>query len=115
MSKEELLYSVEERVACGKINNSRELEEYLMELKNRGILTRGQLDASRNELACFFGGERVEMNEVKNQKGKMGHRAPKTMEYAYSNVSAGFSSTGMLMLIAISVPALVALVCLINK
>jgi len=109
MSKEELLYSVEERVAAGRITNASELEEYLMDLKNRGLVTKGQIENNLNELSCFFGKE-------SNRKGNgIGTRTPKTMEYAYSNVSAGFSSTGMLMLIAISVPVLVALVCLINK
>ena len=46
---------------------------------------------------------------------KTGTRTPKTMEYAYSNVSAGFSSTGMLMLLATSVPALVGMINLLNK
>ena len=109
MSKEELLYSVEERVASGRITNRDELENYLMDLKNRGLVTKGQIESNLNELSCFFGKE-----SGKNGNG-VGTRTPKTMEYAYSNVSAGFSSTGMLMLIAISVPVLVALVCLINK
>lgn len=112
MSKEELLYNVEERVAVGKITNVLELEEYLMDLKNRGLVTMGKIQSSMDELSCFFG--KVDTGKKCNNK-VVGTRTPKTMEYAYSNVSAGFSSTGMLMLIAISVPALVALVCLINK
>ena len=115
MSKEELLYSVEERVASGRITNVDELENYLMELKNRGILTKGQLDASKSELAGFFGGSILETNEVKTKKGNVGQRTPKTMEYAYSNVSAGFSKTGMLVLLAMSVPVLVGMIVLLNQ
>jgi len=109
MNKEELVYRVEERVARGDINNRAELVEYLNDLKNRGILTKGQIDASMDELTHFFNGN------DKKENGKVGTRTPKTMEYAYSNVSAGFSSTGMLMLIAISVPVLVGMVCLLGK
>ena len=109
MSKEELLYSVEERVAAGRITNASELEEYLMDLKNRGLVTKGQIENNLNELSCFFGKE-------SNRKGNgIGTRTPKTMEYAYSNVSAGFSKTGTLVLLAMSVPALIATLVLLNK
>ena len=37
------------------------------------------------------------------------------MEYAYSNVSAGFSKTGLLVLLAMSVPVLVAMINLLNQ
>ena len=48
MSKEELLYSVEERVASGRITNRDELENYLMDLKNRGLVTKGQIESNLN-------------------------------------------------------------------
>lgn len=112
MSKEELLYSVEEKVASGKITNVDELGKYLMDLKNTGLVTMGRIQSSVDELSCFFGKVNV---ENKSNNKTVGTRTPKTKEYAYSNVSAGFSNTGMLMLIALAVPALVALVCLLNK
>lgn len=85
-------------------DNKEELRAYLTELKNRGILTQGQVNLILEE---------VESEEVTS--GVTGTRTPKTMEYAYSNVSAGFSSTGMLMLLALSVPVLVGMVNLLNK
>jgi hypothetical protein len=82
--------------------NPEELREYLIELKNRGILTQGEV----NEI----------MSEVSSEgKGKLGQRTPDTMEYAYSNVSAGFGSTGILGLLALSAPAIVAMINLLNK
>jgi len=108
MSKEELVYRVEEKVAKAEINTRAQLVEYLADLKNKGLLTKGQIDANMDELACFLG-ESVQKN------GKIGIRTPKTMEYAYSNVSAGFSSTGMLTLIAMSVPVLAAMASLLSK
>jgi len=85
-------------------DNKEELRAYLTELKNRGILTQGQVNSILEE---------VESEEVTSSV--TGTRTPKTMEYAYSNVSAGFSSTGMLMLLALSVPVLVGMVNLLNK
>jgi len=84
-------------------NNKEELDKYLTDLKNKGILTQGQVNAVMDE--CF--GEKT--------PNKTTTRTPKTMEYAYSNVSTGFSSTGMLVLIAMSVPVLIAMVSLLNQ
>ena len=82
--------------------NKEELNEYLTDLKNKGILTQGQIN--------------VIMKEYSTEEGnKTNTRTPKTMEYAYSKVSAGFSKTGMLVLLAVSVPALVATIVLLNK
>ena len=85
-------------------DNKEELRTYWTELKNRGVLTQGQVNKVLEEL---------ENDEITSSK--TGTRTPKTMEYAYSNVSAGFSSTGMLMLLALSVPALVGMVAMLNK
>lgn len=84
-------------------HNKEELCEYLTDLKNKGILTQGQVNATLKEL--YEG-------HVPN---KTTTRTPKTMEYAYSNVSAGFSKTGMLVLLAMSVPVLVGMIVLLNK
>ena len=82
--------------------NNEELNEYLTDLKNKGILTQGQVNAI--------------MKEHSNEGGnKTNTRTPKTMEYAYSNVSAGFSKTGMLVLLAMSVPVLVGMIVLLSK
>ena len=85
-------------------DNKEKLREYLTELKNRGVLTQGQVNMILEE---------AENDAITSSK--TGTRTPKTMEYAYSNVSAGFSSTGMLMLLALSVPALVGMVAMLNK
>lgn len=93
-------------------DNREELIEYLTDLKNRGILTKGQVNMKLEELC----NEPEEYSEKEVKKAnKINTRTPKTMEYAYSNVSAGFSKTGMLVLIAMSVPLLVAMVNLLNK
>ena len=84
-------------------DNKEDLNEYLTDLKNKGILTQGQVNAIIKELY-----------EAKN--GNItATRTPKTMEYAYSTVSAGFSKTGMLVLLAMSVPVLVGMIVLLNK
>ena len=84
-------------------DNKEELNEYLTDLKNKGILTQGQVNAVLKELYASENGN------------KTATRTPKPMEYAYSNVSAGFSKTGMLVLLAMSVPVLVGMIVLLNK
>lgn len=79
-----------------------ELNEYLTDLKNKGILTQGQVNEVMKE---YFSEGTPKTNT----------RTPKTMEYAYSNVSAGFSKTGMLVLLAMSVPVLVGMIVLLSK
>ena len=82
--------------------SKKELNEYLTDLKNKGILTQGQVNSIMDE---YF----------KEETTKTNTRTPKTMEYAYSNVSAGFSKTGMLVLLAMSVPVLVGMIVLLSK
>lgn len=88
-----------------KKNNKEELNEYLAELKNRGILTQAEVNAIIEDLAD---GELL-------RERKLGQRTPDTIDYAYSNVSAGFGSTGLLGLLALSVPAIVGMINLLNK
>lgn len=90
-----------------EISTKEELVEHMTELKNRGIITKGQMDSKLEELASKINGG--------VSSSKVGTRAPKTMEYAYSDVSAGFSKTGMLMFLAISVPVLIAMINLLNR
>ena len=107
MNREEIFNKVEEKIRNEVLTTREELVAYLTELKDRGILTKGQIDARLEELCEELTGGVT--------SSKTGTRTPKTMEYAYSNVSAGFSSTGMLMLLATSVPALVGMINLLNK
>lgn len=83
--------------------NEEELREYLTDLKNKGIITQAQANMTMKELF------------EDRQVNKTTTRTPKTMEYAYSNVSEGFSKTGMLVLIALAVPVLVGMIVLLNK
>lgn len=107
MNNEKVFEDILKKIKNEEISTKEELVEHMTELKNRGILTKGQMDAKLEELAA-------EIN-CGVSSSKTGTRAPKTMEYAYSNVSAGFSKTGMLMLIAISVPVLIGMITLLNK
>jgi hypothetical protein len=85
------------------MTNPEELREYLVELKNRGVLTLAEV----NRLLEEYAGEETGR--------KLGQRTPDTMEYAYSNVSAGFSSTAILGLLAMSAPAIVAMINILKK
>jgi len=107
MNKEEIFNKIEEKIKNDEITTKEELLESLAELKDRGMLTKGQIDARLEELCSLIN------NGVSSSS--TGTRTPKTMEYAYSNVSAGFSKTGTLVLLAMSVPALIATLVLLNK
>ena len=85
-------------------NNPEELQAYLTELKNRGILTQGEVNDIISKLP-----------EEPNYVRKLGQRTPDTIEYAYSNVSAGFGSTAILGLLAMSAPAIVAMINILSK
>ena len=106
MENNKTFETVLEKIRNEEITTEEELVEHMMELKNRGILTKGQIDARFEELSSQLGMDKT---------CKTGTRSPKVKEYAYSNVSAGFSKTGMLMLLAISVPVMVAMINLLNK
>ena len=107
MSKEKILKNVETMIKKNQLTTKEEIKEHLNDLKNRGLLTKGQVDLVEDDLC--------DMLNCGVKSGKTGTRAPKTMEYAYSNVSAGFSKTGMLVLIAMSVPVLIATLVMLNK
>lgn len=107
MNMKELFCQVEAKISNKDITSQEDLVDYLTALKDRGVITKGQIEANFAELSRLVNG--------RESTGKMGTRTPDTMEYAYSNVSDGFSNTGMLTLVAMSVPVLVALVNLLNK
>lgn len=106
MESNKVFEEVLNKIQNEELATKEELVEHLMELKNRGILTKGQIDAKLEELTNELGVDKT---------CKTGTRSPKVKEYAYSNVSAGFSKTGMLMLLAISVPVFIAMITLLNK
>ena len=107
MNKEQVFSKIEERINNEEITSREELVAHLTELKDRGILTKGQIDANLDELCAMLNGG--------VSSSKTGTRAPKTMEYAYSNVSEGFTKTGMLVLMAMSVPGLIAMLVMLTK
>ena len=90
-----------------KKNDKEALIEYLYELKNRGILTLAEVNSKIEELNGIV--------ESPKSTGKLNTRTPDTMEYAYSNVSAGFTSTGVLGLLTMAAPAIVAMIEMLNK
>ena len=106
MNKEKVFKNIETMIRKNQLTTEDEIKNHLNNLKNRGILTKGQADSMVDELCS-------ELN-CGVTSSKTGTRAPKTMEYAYSNVSAGFSKTGMLVLIAMSVPVLIATLVLLK-
>ena len=107
MSKEKILKNVETMIKKNKLTTKEEIKNHLNDLKNRGLLTKGQVDMVTDDFC--------DMLNCGVKTSKTGTRAPRTMEYAYSNVSAGFSKTGMLILIAMSVPVLIATMVMLNK
>ena len=64
------LKSVEEKINNNVITTKDELEKYLMELKNRGIITLAQANCVRDELISLL------ENENKKVSGKRVTRTP---------------------------------------
>lgn len=107
MNKEKVLKNVETMIKKNQLTTEEEIKNHLNDLKNRGLLTKGQVDMVTDDMC--------DMLNCGVKSGKTGTRTPKTMEYAYSNVSAGFSKTGMLVLIAMSLPVLIATLVMLNR
>jgi len=97
---------IDEKIRNYEFSSQEELETYLMGLKDRGILTQAQINQRYGEVLKSYN---------VNGPNNLNTRTPKTMDYAYSNVSEGFTKTGMLVLMAMSVPALIAMLVMLTK
>ena len=106
-SNEKIFETIELKLKNNEFKNREELETYLVSLKDRGLITQAQINLRYGELLNSY--------DTRNNSSGLNTRTPKTMEYAYSNISEGFTKTGMLVLIAMSVPALIAMLVLLNK
>ena len=106
-SNEKIFETIELKLKNNEFKNREELEIYLLSLKDRGLITQAQINLKYGEILNSY--------RDKNNSSGLNTRTPKTMEYAYSNISEGFTKTGMLVLMAMSVPALIAMLVLLNK
>ena len=106
-NSEKIFEIIESKIKNKEFNNKEELANYLTNLKDRGQITQAQINLKYGEILNSY--------DDKNNSSGLNTRTPKTMEYAYSNISEGFTKTGMLVLMAMSVPALIAMLVLLNK
>ena len=63
--REKLLKNVELRIRNNELKNKKELEEYLVEYKYRGVLTKMEVDSLVGELSKLFDGESKKANNSK--------------------------------------------------
>ena len=106
-NNEKIFETIELKLKNNEFKTKEELEMYLTSLKDRGLITQAQINLRYGEILNSY--------DAKNHTSGLNTRTPKTMEYAYSNISEGFTKTGMLVLMAMSVPALIAMLVLLNK
>ena len=107
INNEKIFETIELKLKNYEFKTKEELEIYLTSLKDRGLITQAQINLRYGEILNSY--------RDKNNSSGLNTRTPKTMEYAYSNISEGFTKTGMLVLMAMSVPALIAMLVLLNK
>ena len=105
-NNEKIFETIELKLKNNEFKSKEELEIYLASLKDRGLITQAQINTRYGEILNSY--------NAKSSSG-LNVRTPKTMEYAYSNVSEGFTKTGMLVLMAMSVPALIAMLVMLTK
>lgn len=106
-NNEKVFETIELKLKNNEFKSKEELEIYLTNLKDRGLITQAQINNRYGEVLNSY--------NAKNNSSGLNTRTPKTMEYAYSNISEGFTKTGMLVLMAMSVPALIAMLVMLTK
>lgn len=71
------LKSVETKIKNNELKNEKELNEYLTELKNRGILTQAQIYLNQKELASLL------ENKTETKKATSSKRITRTPQNRY--------------------------------
>ena len=108
MNNKEIFKNVENSIRNNEIKNREELEKYLFDLKNRGIVTQAQINVNSEELLKLFERKKTDRNENK----RMATRAPQRRDYQGSE---GFSKLGFLVFIMMSFALLGIMLTLINQ
>ena len=104
----EIFKNVENSIRNNEIKNREELEKYLFDLKNRGILTQAQINVNGEQLLKLFDKKCSNENELK----RMATRAPQRRDYQGSE---GFSKLGFLVFIMMSFALLGIMLTLMNQ
>lgn len=107
-NNKEIFKNIENSIRKNEIKNSKELNTYLADLKNRGIVTQAQINVNSEQLLKLF--ER-KSNEESNLK-RMATRTPQRRDYQGSE---GFSKLGFLVFIMMSFALLGIMLTLINQ
>lgn len=107
-NNKEIFKNIENSIRKKEIKDSKELNTYLTDLKNRGIVTQAQINVNSEQLLNLF--ERKSNNET-NLK-RMATRTPQRRDYQGSE---GFSKLGFLVFIMMSFALLGVMLTLINQ
>lgn len=107
-NSKEIFKNIEDSIRRNEIKNIEELETYLFDLKNRGILTQAQINMNSKDLLKLFENKSQESSELK----RMATRTPQRSDYQGSE---GFSKLGFLVFIMMSFALLGIMLTLINK
>ena len=107
-NNKEIFKNVETLIRNNELKSSEELNAYLTDLKNRGIVTQAQININNEELLKLFNDKRVEGNNLK----RMATRTPQKRDYQGSE---GFSRLGFLVFVMMSIALLGIMLTLINQ
>lgn len=108
MSNKEIFKNIENSIRTNEIKNSEELNTYLSDLKNRGIVTQAQININSESLLKLFERKSSERNELK----RMATRTPQRRDYQGSE---GFSKLGFLVFVMMSFALMGIMLTLINQ
>lgn len=110
LSKEQIFEKVETLVKDKRLKTKEELHEYLTDLKNKGILTKAQIDDVYSSLLKLYNEE-----DNKNIQGKrMMMRTPQKKNFENNN-SYGFSQVSFLVINLITLMLAVVMINLLGK
>ena len=107
-NNKEIFKNIEFLITNNELKNKEELNNYLVDLKNRGILTQAQINVNCDELSRMFNNKKIEEKNL----NRMATRTPQRRDYQGSE---GFSKMGFLVVTMMSVALLGIMLTLLNK
>ena len=108
MNSKEIIKNIEEKIMNNEFKTKEELNQHLTDLKDRGILTKAQVNSNAQELSKLY-----DSLNKKTEVSRMATRTPQRQDYA--NASAGFSNMNFLVLSLLTLTLAVAMINLLNR
>ena len=108
MNNDNIFNTIDEKIKNKEFINKEELRNYLTNLKDRGILTQGQINLKYGNILNSY------IGKTHNETNRMMSRTPQRNDLNNSE-NAGFSNMNFLVLNLLTASLAVATIVLLNK